>query len=328
MNTFRRVVQTALGPPGEVCSLVELPIPKLAAGQVLIRMEAAALHIADVYHVYGRFGFYPSVPRTPGFEGIGVVEQTGAGAEHWSGKRVFPPIGSGTLSEYVVAEGGSVIAAPPGDAQQLALTLVNGSTALTLIEDFRPLQRDDWLIQNAANSNCGRYVLRLANQRGINTVNVVRRPELVEELRELGGQVVLLDGDDLAERVADASDGAAIGLGLDAVAGEATNRLANCLSDHGLVVNYGAVTRENCQMSFYTMFARGISLCGMSMSRQMAERDPSVQHAIYESLAQAISRGELVAAIAATYPLSEFVRALDHAGEVGEDRPGKIIVTF
>ncbi len=328
MSTFTRVVQTALGPPSEVCSLVELPMPQLAAGQVLIRMEAAALHIADVYHVHGRFGFYPPVPRTPGFEGVGIVEQTGDGAEHWNGKRVFPPIGSGTLSEYVVADADAVIAAPPGDAQQLALTLVNGATALTLIEDFRPLKRGDWLIQNAANSNCGRYIIRLANQRGINTVNVVRRQSVADEMLQLGGQVALLDGDDLAGRVAAATEQAAISLGLDAVAGEATNRLANCLSDGGLVVNYGAVTRENCQMSFYTMFQRGISLCGMSMSRQMADRDPSEQRAAYESLAQGISQGELVAAIAATYPLTEFVAALDHAAEVGEDRPGKIIVTF
>ena len=302
-------------------------MPALLPGQVLIRMEAAALHIADVYHVHGRFGFYPDVPRTPGFEGIGVVEQAGAGAEDWQGRRVFPPLGCGTLSEYVVADAEDVIAAPGGDAHQLALTIVNGSTALTLIEDFKPLQRGDWLIQNAANSNVGRYVVRLAKQRGIKTVNVVRRPELLAEMRELGGTVVLLDGDDLAGRVSEAG-ATTISLALDAVAGEATNRLAECLCEDGLVVNYGAVTRENCQMSFYTMFQKGISLCGMSMSRQMAQRDPAEQRAAYESLADGISRGELVASIAAKYPLEDFVAAITHAAEVGEARPGKIIVTF
>ena len=328
MNTFRRVIQTDIGEPADVSALVEVPMPELAAGQVLIRMEAAALHIADTYYSRGRYGFVPSVPRTPGFEGIGVVEAAGEDSQSWLQRRVFPPIGSGTLSEYVVADADAVVPAPPGDAQQLALTMVNGSTALTLIEDFRPLEAGDWLVQNAANSNVGRYVSKLAQQRGINTVNIVRRQALVAELQEFGDDVVLLDGDDIASRVSSATDGAAIQLGLDAVAGEATARLADCLSDGGLVVNYGAVTRENCQMSFFTMFRRDISLCGMSMGRQMAQRDSATQRAVYEFLAKAISEGELSTPIAASYPLSEYVEALDHAGRVGESRPGKIIVTF
>jgi trans-2-enoyl-CoA reductase len=328
VTTFRRVIQTAVGEPADVMTLEELPIPTPGPGQVLIRMQAAALHIADTYYSRGRYGFVPAVPCTPGFEGIGVVEETGAGAESWLGQRVFPPIGSGTLSEYVVAEAAAVVPAPEGDAQQLALTLVNGSTALTLIEDFRPLAAGDWLIQNAANSNCGRYVMKLAKQRGINTVNVVRRPELIEELHNFGAEIVLLDGEDLPDQVEAATGDAAITIGLDAVAGEATARLADCLSDGGLVVNYGAVTRENCQMSFFTMVRRDISLCGMSMGRQMAQRDAGEKHAAYEFLAQAISRGELATPIAASYPLSDYVEALDHAGRVGESRPGKIIVTF
>lgn len=328
MKTFRRVVQTAVGEPADVMTLVETPMPELQPGQVLIRMQAAALHIADTYYSRGRYGFVPSVPRTPGFEGIGVVEATAADAQSWLGQRVFPPIGSGTLSEYIVVDAAAVVPAPEGDAQQLALTLVNGSTAITLIEDFRPLQAGDWLIQNAANSNCGRYVLKLAQQRGINTVNVVRRPELIEELHDFGANVVLLDGEDLQKQVRAATNEAALTIGLDAVAGEATARLADCLSDGGLVVNYGAVTRENCQMSFFTMFRRNISLCGMSMGRQMAQRDATERRAVYDFLAQSIARGELVTPIAASYPLSDYVEALDHAGRVGESRPGKIVVTF
>ena len=328
MSTFRRVIQHAIGEPADVMTLEELPIPELTDGQVLIRMQAAALHIADTYYARGRYGFVPQVPRTPGFEGIGVVEKTAADAAEWLDQRVFPPIGSGTLSEYVVADAAALVPAPEGDAQQLALTLVNGSTALTLVEDFRPLKPGDWLIQNAANSNCGRYVMKLAKHRGIHTVNVVRRPELVEELHEFGADIVLLDGEDLPERVREATNDATIPVGFDAVAGEATARLADCLADGGLVVNYGAVTRQNCQMSFFTMFRRDISLCGMSMGRQMAQRDATEKRAVYDYLAQAIARGELATPIAATYPLEDYVEALDHAGRVGESRPGKIIITF
>jgi len=50
--------------------------------------------------------------------------------------------------------------------------------------------------------------LQLARQRGYRTVNVVRREDAAEVVRETGGDVVLLDGEDLAQRVSAATDGA------------------------------------------------------------------------------------------------------------------------
>ena len=203
---------------------------------------------------------------------------------------------------------------------------VNGATAITLLDDFVSLKQGEWLIQNAANSNVGRYLISLASQRGLKTVNVVRRKELIAELDELGANLVVVDGPDLAERVAELTDGAVIRVGFDAVAGEATARLSDCLGDGGLVVNYGAVTRQNCQMSFYSMFRRDVRLCGMSMGRQMNRRSLADQRATLLHLAQLIGAGEISASIAASYALDDYVAALNHAGETGERRPGKIIV--
>ena len=54
------------------------------------------------------------------------------------------------------------------------------------------------MIQNVANSAVGRLLIVLAKQRGLRTVNVVRRAELAGELKALGADVVIVDGDDLA----------------------------------------------------------------------------------------------------------------------------------
>ncbi len=325
--TYRRLRQTEYGEPAQVLFIEELPDPVPEAGEVVIRMEAAALHIADLYHTTGRYGFVSPLPRTPGFEGVGRIASVGDGVtEFQPGDRVFAPLGSGTCSELVVAPAAALIGCPDGDREQLALTMVNGATAVALVEDFADLGAGDWLLQNAANSNCGRYVIALAARRGIKTCNVVRRQELVADLASLGGDAVLMDGDDLPERVQQATGGAELRLALDAVAGAATGRLAQCLSDGGKVVNYGAVTRKPCQISFYTMFRKDVSLVGMSMSKQMAKRDTVQRRAVYERLAQLIAAGELQAAIAGRYPLAEFKAAFVQAGETGQARPGKVIV--
>lgn len=325
--SYRRVVQTGFGKPEEVLELQTLEDPKPGPGEIVIAMEAAALHIADLYNIAGSHGFRQPLPRTPGYEGVGRIVGVGDGvAEFAEGDRVFAPLGSGCLSERVVAQAARAVPAPEGSAEQLALMTVNGATALALVDDFADLQAGDWLIQNAANSNCGRYAIVLAKMRGIKTINVVRRPELIPELEALGGDEVILDGPDLGERVAAICGDAKPVVGLDAVAGEATARLADCLADGGTVVNYGAVTRENCQMSFYTMFRHDIKLIGMSMLRQLQIRSAQEQRGAYTELANLIADGTLQASIAGTFPLADYLDAVELAGKVGAERPGKVIV--
>jgi len=64
---------------------------------------------------------------------------------------------------------------------------------------------------------------------GHRTVNVVRRKDAAAVVCEAGGGVVLVDGEDLAKRVTEVTDGAEVRLGIDAVAGTATGRMAGCL---------------------------------------------------------------------------------------------------
>ncbi len=103
---------------------------------------------------------------------------------------------------------------------------INPPTAALLLSEFVTLRPGDWVIQNAANSAVGLYLVHLARIRGYRTVNVVRRPDAAAAVRDTGGDVVLVDGEDLATRVVEATDGAAIHLGIDAVGGPASGRLA------------------------------------------------------------------------------------------------------
>lgn len=112
------------------------------------------------------------------------------------------------------------------DPLQLSMMTINPPTAALLSSEFVTLRPGDWVIQNAANSAVGLYLVQLARIRGYRTVNVVRRPDAAAAVRDTGGDVVLVDGEDLATRVVEATDGAAIHLGIDAVGGPASGRLA------------------------------------------------------------------------------------------------------
>jgi mitochondrial enoyl-[acyl-carrier protein] reductase / trans-2-enoyl-CoA reductase len=327
---MKAVIQSAFGEPREVLRVVDVPAEAPAPDEVVIRMEAAAMHIADLRTISGDPSFQFPLPRSPGFEGIGHVVRAGSAVtEYQVGDRVFPGLGSGTFREEVRCKAAACMPAPPGDAVQLSLLTVNGPTAEVLLEDFADLKPGDWLLQNAANSSCGRYLIRLAQIKGVRTVNVVRRAEMVEEIRELGGDVVLVDGPDLPQRVAAAVGGAPIRLGIDAVAGPATQRIAECLAPGSTVASYGSMTGERCELDFYLMFRHDIRLIGVSFARQFAtRRTPAQVRAMYARLAELMSRGVLVAKIAGVYPLERILEACERAGRTGAERDGKVVISM
>lgn len=327
---MKAVIQSAFGVPPQVLRIVDVAAETPAPDEVVIRMEAAAMHIADLRTIAGDPSFQFPLPRSPGFEGIGHVVRIGSAVtEYQVGDRVFPGLGSGTFREEVRCKAAACMPAPAGDAVQLSLLTVNGPTAEVLLEDFADLKRGDWLVQNAANSSCGRYLIRLAQIKGVRTVNVVRRAEMVEEIRALGGDVVLVDGPDLATRVRAAVGGAPVHLGIDAVAGEATQRIAECLAPGSTVASYGSMTGQRCELDFYLMFRNDIRLVGVSFARQFAKaRTPAQVRQMYARLADLMSRGVLVAKIAGVYPLERILEACERAGRTGAERDGKVVIAM
>ncbi len=135
------------------------------------------------------------------------------------------------------------------------------------------------------------------------------------------------DGPDLAERAGAAvaaAGGRAIRLGIDAISGGATKRIADCVGDGGVVVSYGSMSGEDPVMSRAAMSFRGVSLTGFQLGRGLAKRTPEAVRALYAELARKLRDGALKAPIDTTYPIEDITAALAHAQRGG--RHGKVLV--
>ena len=88
----------------------------------------------------------------------------------------------------------------------------------------------------------GRATVAIAQSLGLRTVNVVCRQGVIAEMRALGGDIVLVDGPDLAKRAASETGNAPITLALDGVSDTSPMNLMHCLSESGMLVSYGAIT--------------------------------------------------------------------------------------
>jgi NADPH:quinone reductase-like Zn-dependent oxidoreductase len=313
--------------PQDVIRAVPLELPPPAEGQALVAMLAAPINPSNLLMLTGQYGVLPPLPAIGGSEGVGRIAALGAGVRGLAiGQRVLLPPGGGTWVTHLLADAHKLVPLPDGaDPLQLAMLTVNPPTASLLLSQFVPLAAGDWVIQNVANSGVGSYLMQLARRRGLRTVNLVRRESALAATKALGGDIVLVDGDQLAQRVNEATGGAAIRLGIDAVGGAATDRLAQCLAESGTLVNYGMMSGEPCQVSPSSFVFRDVTLRGFWLAKWFRDSSREAQRTLYGELTQWVASGALHARIQATYPVERIQEAVA-AANAGE-RDGKILVT-
>lgn len=329
-ENVKKAVQFArTGPPSEVVEVVDLATDPVGENDVLLDVLAAPINPSHLLTLSGSYGVQPELPAVPGAEGLGQVVAVGASVTDLKpGDRVMIPPYSGTWRQQVVVRAAEipVTFAGEGDPVQLAMLMANPPTAHLLLTQFVDLRPGDWVIQNSANSAVGQYLMKLARIRGIQTLNVVRRAGLEDFVKDCGGDACLVDGDDLLERVAKVTGGAAVRLAADAVGGDATARLAACLADAGTVVNYGALSGKPCQLPVGELIFRDIRLRGVWVTRWLRDgATPEQRRTVYEELGGYVLDGRLSATVEATYPLEKIKDAVAHAMQPG--RSGKIVIT-
>jgi trans-2-enoyl-CoA reductase len=329
VGEIKQAVQFArTGNPPDVVEVVEMETAEVGPGDALIDVEAAAINPSHLLTLSGGYGIQPELPAVPGAEGLGRVVAVGDAVTNVKpGDRVMIPPYSGSWRQQVVVDAAKILITFPaaGDPIQMAMLMANPPTAWLLLKTVVELEPGDWVIQNAANSAVGQYVMQLAGIYGLKTVNVVRREGLEDFVAKAGGDVCAVDGPDLGERVKAATGGAEIRLAIDAVAGESTQHLADCLANGGVIANYGLLSKQPCQLWPDDIIFREITLTGVWLSMWLSKYSTVEERkAVYDELAGYIADGWMHAQVEATYPLARIKEAVAHAMQGG--RGGKVVI--
>jgi Alcohol dehydrogenase GroES-like domain len=188
---------STFGEPSDVVEQVTIPDPDSPiANEVLVAVEYAPIDNADFRTIRGQYGTLPSLPTGLGIEGVGRILSVGEEVDHLKvGDRVLLPSSHHSWRERLVLPSTNLFPLPQGaDPQQLSMLGINPPTAALLLSEYVKLSPGDWVIQNAGNSGVGHSVIAFAKVRGLRTVSLVRRPELIDGLVAAGGDVVLVDG--------------------------------------------------------------------------------------------------------------------------------------
>jgi len=326
MQKVRAVILREHGDPQSVVQIETVDLPAPAAGEVHVRMKFAPINPADINVIEGKYPIRPDLPGTPGVEGVGIVEECGPDVTGFTaGDVVLLPHRFGTWrAAGNVGVDGLLKIGSDVPLEQAAMLRINPATALVMLRDFVMLQPGEWIAQNAANSAVGCCVIRLARHFGCRTVNVVRRAELVEELKAEGADVVLIEGEKISAEIKSAIGGASVHLALNAVGGDSAVRLAGALAPGGTIVTYGAMARQPLKVPNGLLIFQDIAWRGFWITRWYQRVGGAAGNALLGELSALAARGIIATPIRAIYPLDQIADAIAHAQSA--QRGGKILL--
>jgi len=324
---MRQLQLIAHGEPSDVIKLKTVAEPALGQEEVLVSMEAAPLNPSDFLFVRGMYGVRPALPSPVGAEGVGRVTKTGSKVDSsLPGKRVMivPSYEQGTWAEQVVVPVRNIVPLS-GDADPLQLSMlgINPVTAYLLLSRYVSLMPGDWIGQTAANSAMGQYIIKFAKLAGVKTLNVVRREEAADQVRQFGGDRVVLQGDNLQKDIEDALGGKKLSLVLDTVGGTPVGDLAKSLATGGSVVVYAMQSGQFPAISPKDFVYRGLSIHGFWLINWIRNAPRTEIQEIYQKLGDLVADGSLSAAVEHVYPLEQFKEAFEQS--LKSNRSGKIL---
>jgi NADPH:quinone reductase-like Zn-dependent oxidoreductase len=329
---MKAIVFDRFGEPADVLELRDVPAPMPGPGQVRVRMKAAPINPSDLLVVRGQYGRLPTLPATPGFEGVGVIDAVGSGLLAklrglQPGRRVAVLNGrGGNWQEQVVISAREAV--PVRDDipdEQVASFFVNPATALAMTRYVLKIPSGAWLLQTAAASALGQMIIRLAKHSRFRTINVVRRREQADELKKLGAdEVICTDTESIDTRTREITGGAGVRYALDAVGGNMGLGAARSLGAAGRMLVYGTLSGEPIPVDPRQLMVGQKRIEGFWLSEWVKQQGVLTMLGLFRKINNLLSAKVLTTPVQAVIPLERFHDAIRAAQTPG--RSGKILL--
>src|SRR2546428_2684212 len=193
---MKAMVQNRYGKPEAVLTVQEIAKPTVKDGEVLVRVNAASIHVGDWLVVTGapyiaRPAYGKPKGRVPGTDIAGTVEAVGNGVTNLKpGDEVFGWC-AGAFAEYACAPADHFVAKPTNlTLEQVAAVGVSASTALQLLRDQGKIQPGQKVLINGASGGIGTFAVQIAKSFGAEVTGVCSTRN-VNMVRSIGADRVI-----------------------------------------------------------------------------------------------------------------------------------------
>lgn len=317
------------GPGGpEVLVPVERPVPRIAPGEVLIRVEAAGVNRPDVIQ---RKGLYPPPPGTTSIHGLEVAGTVVAAHDEVGsdliGERVCALIAGGGYAEYAVAPAGQCLPVPP------ALTMVEAAalpetlfTVWTNLFERAFASQGDTVLVHGGTSGIGTMAIALCGLFGVKILVTCGSDEKCQAALALGADAAInYATEDFAARTRELTGGRGADVILDMVGGDYVPRNLSCLADDGRHVSIAVQRGAEATVPLFEIMRRRLTLTGSTLRARDTGFKTLVADELYRTVWPFVREGRLKPVIDRCFPLAQAADA--HRRMEAGDHVGKIVLT-
>ncbi len=313
------------GPP-EALVLETVPDVEPGPGEVAIDVKAASVNFPDVLVIENKYQFEPELPFTPGSEVAGIVRAVGTGVTQLRpGMPVAAYVQIGGFAEQVVARADACTPLP-ADADYAiaaAFTLAYG-TSYHAVVDRGALAAGETMLVLGAAGGVGLAAVEIGKALGARVIAAASSDDKLAVCREHGAdETIQYERESLRERIAALTDGRGPDVVYDPVGGRYTEPAFRSIGWRGRYLVVGFASGEIPRLPLNLALLKGASVVGVFWG-EFAKREPSRNHATFDTLGRWLREGKLRPRISARYRLEDTGRALR---EMAERRvTGKVVV--
>lgn len=299
----------------EALEYVEAPDPVAGEGEVVVEVARSGINFADTHATRNDYLAEQQLPLIPGAEVSGRTPD---------GRRVASILTSGGYAEKVVAPESWLVPVPDGvDDDQAAALLLQGLTAMALVQRCARVEPGETVVVEAAAGGTGTLSVQLAKRAGAKVIGLASSEEKRALVERLGADATVDSREeDLGAAIRAANGGKRVDAILHMSGGDAFDAQFSVLAPLGRMVVFGIATREQREVSTAALLRGSRAVIGFWLAHLLARRD--LLTPMIGELLGAVAAGELEVTIGGVYPLSEAARA--HRDLLERRTSGKLLL--
>ena len=323
---MRSATYDTFGKPTEVLSLGDRPVPEPKADEVRVKTILASIHNHDLLTIRGKYGFKPELPAIGGSEALGIIDAVGSDVKDLKvGQRIAAASVQATWAEYFTAPASMIFPVPDSLEDELAAQLIAMPLSALMLLEFLEVESGQWIIHNAANGAVGKSLAMLAAARGVNTINVVRSSDALEELEALGIKNNINNSDeDWKDQVRQIVGDDSISAAVDSVGGEASGDLLSLLGHYGTLASFGIMSGQPMTLNPTHIIFKQATIKGFWGSKISQEMSVENKQRLVDELIERAVDGKLKLPVEAIFDLADITKAVD--GKLQSGKKGKVLL--
>jgi len=305
----------------------EIERPEPAAGEVLVKVESAALNFPDILLIAGKYQVKPPLPFSPGLEVAGTIEKLGEGIQRFEpGQRVLAQLGMGGFAEYAAAPAGAVHVMPATMTMDEAagFPLVYQTSYFGLA--YRgAMQKGETVLIHSAAGGVGLAAVQIARALGAGLIiGTAGSDDKLNVIRENGADIALnYQTDDFVEVTKRETSGHGADIIYDPVGGEVAERSTKCIAFEGRLLIIGFTSGRFSTFASNHILIKNYSVVGLHWGSYRHHK-PSVIEKAWAELFELYEQEKVRPVIGGRYPMHEVADAMEFLAS--RKAVGKIIL--